>query len=463
MTIPVSLAAVSLVIAAGIYLARRMQRGPIDYLSPLLAVYFVHTVTRGAALYYLPDWLHLNDQVAAAPERAIADALVLTAFALCPLIACYLMALAVVRSRSTPTREIVPLSTGLGLALIVVGVLCRVLLRLASDGILDLPAWAHTPIETFGWTALAGVFTAAFNAGRSPRGPRRRAEAWIVAAGTIAILLVDGRLTTSRETTLQPLMAALFGVMLGARASLPRIAAAAVLIASPLFIWIGAMKGYSGHQLGDGAPAYFEAMSAMRRHSELTWPQWIVSGIQERFHGLDSLVVTRALVPALRPHEPGSVWTQVVVSAFVPRALYPEKQVGWALRFAVEFWGVAPEAEGRAAAVGISHLGTLYVYGGTAGCLTGMAILGAGLGFLAAFLQRRQTVLGPAVFLLTVLTICQVDRDLEVVLGGVLKQLAVFAILPLAAPLFAIAPVPRGTRADSALRSPEPSVAFSAN
>jgi hypothetical protein len=164
MTIPVSLAAVSLVIGAGIYLARRMQRGPIDYLSPLLAVYFVHTVTRGAALHYLPDWLHLNDQVTAAPERAIADALVLTALALCPLIACYLIALAVVRS--TTTREIVPFSTGLGIALIVVGVICRVLLRLASGGILDLPGWAHAPIETFGWTALAGVFTTAFNFGR---------------------------------------------------------------------------------------------------------------------------------------------------------------------------------------------------------------------------------------------------------------------------------------------------------
>jgi hypothetical protein len=258
-------------------------------------------------------------------------------------------------------------------------------------------------------------------------------------------------------------MAALAGVLMGARASALRIAVAAVLIASPPFIWIGAMKSYSGLQLGDGAPGYFEAMSAVRRHSESTWPHWIAGGIQERFHGLDSLVVTRALVPTFRPHEPGSVWTQVIVSAFVPRALYPEKQVGWAQRFAVEFWGVAPEAEGRATAVGISHLGTLYLYGGTASCLTGMAVLGSGLGLLAAFLRRRQTVFGPAVFLLTLLTICQVDRDLEVVLGGVMKQLAVFAILPLAAPVFAVAPVRRATRLDSPVRSPDPSVAFPAN
>lgn len=456
MTIPMSLAAAALVIAGGIYLARRVQRGPIDYLTPLLAVYAIHTVTRGIALIYLPEWLQLNDQVAAAPEPAIADALTLTAIALCPLIACYLIAFALVRPGSTTARELVPLSTGLGIAFIVVGVACRALLRLASAENLPLPDWAYTPIETFGWTALVGVFTIAFNCGRSPHGERRRTDAWIVAAGTLAILLVDARLTTSREATLQPLMAGLLGVMMGAGASMLRMIVAAVVIASPLFIWIGAMKSYSGLRLGDGAPGYLEAMSAVRQHSEFSWPQWVVSGIQERFHGLDSLIVTRALVPAFRPYEPGSVWTQVLVSAFVPRALYPDKQVGWAQRFAMEFWGVAPETEGRAAAVGISHLGTLYVYGGTTSCLTGMAVLGGGLGVLAAFLQRRRTVLGTAVFVLTVLTICQVDRDLEVVLGGVLKQLAVFAIVPVAAPLFTVT----ARRAGAASRSPEPHAAF---
>jgi hypothetical protein len=172
---------------------------------------------------------------------------------------------------------------------------------------------------------------------------------------------------------------------------------------------------------------------------------------QDRFHGLDSLVVIRSFVPALVPYEPDSFWSKVFISAFVPRALYPDKQVGWGSRFATEFWGLAPEADGNAA-VGISHLGTFYVYGGRSGCVIGMAVIGLGLGLLAAVLQRCRTVIGPTLFVLTALTICQVDRDLEVVLGGVLKQIVIVTALMLLRPLGQASMPLRAARAERRAR-----------
>jgi len=107
--------------------------------------------------------------------------------------------------------------------------------------------------------------------------------------------------------------------------------------------------------------------------------------------------------------------------------LAPDKQVGWGTRFAVEFWGLADRAAGSAS-VGPSQIGNLYLYDGVPGCLSGMAILGAGLSLLAEALRRRRDAFGYLLFFLTAVTICQVERDLEMALGGVLKLVAVFGV-----------------------------------
>lgn len=433
MTVPFALAAFSLVVVGGLYLSRRCQHGYIDYLSPLLVIYAVHFVTRGATVFYVPEWLQLNPRVAIASEEAIAQAVSLAAVALCALIVCYLAALKLFRSRETPLHQVVPAALGAAVALLIVGLLCRLLLRLGVEELIALPDWAMTPVETFGWAALAGVYMGAFTCGRRAPGSQRTRAAWVTAVGTLAILIVDARMSVSREATLQPILAAVLGWTMGAGRPTRRIAVYVLAISLPLFVWIGAIKAYVNLDLGQG-PGYLSAMPSVRAHSELTWPQWLVGATQDRFHGLDSLIVVRSFVPALVPYESDLFWSKVFISAFVPRALYPDKQVGWGARFATEFWGLAPETEGNAA-VGISHLGTFFVYGGTSSCVLGMAVMGLGLGLLAAVLQRRRTVIGPTLFVLTALTICQVDRDLEVVLGGALKQVVIVSALMLLRPL----------------------------
>ncbi len=421
-----ALAALALVIVAGLYASRRLQRGYIDLLSPLLVLYAIHVLTRATLLHLQPDWLDVHERVAAAPATAILGALMLTTLSLAILIVGYLLAVAIIPCGRSSPREITPLSLDVAATLVGAGMICHGLLRLNAEGEIGLPDWATTPIETLGWAVLAGVFSMAFTCGRRPAGARAGA-AWLTAVVVAATLVVDDRLSLSRESTLQPLLAALIGYCIGAELSPRRIAMTVAIVGLPLFLWIGAMKTYADRGLGGGI-GYLEALPRAREYSGLTWPQWAVAAIQNRFHGFDSLVVTQSLVPSVIPYQSDSLWGNVLISAFVPRAAYADKQIGWGLRFATEFWGVSPEAQGRVA-VGISHLGNFYLHGGVWSCLTGMAILGLFLGTLATLLRSLRTIAGPTLFVLTAFSVCQVDRDLEVVLGGVLKQLTILGIL----------------------------------
>lgn len=427
MSVLEALILLSLVLTAGAVLSRRVQHGYIDFLTLLLAVYFVHSVTRGAALFYWPEWVLLHPVVASASEAEIADALVVTAVSMVGLIVSYLGVTWARTSLELPAREILPLSQRTAAGLLGVGLFFRFLTRLAQYEIIALPDWARNPIEMLGWAALAGVFLASFGWGRIGAWPQRKRAAGLAILGAIAILGVDARFPVSREATLQPILAVVVGRAMGAGQRIGRIVLITVTLCLPLFLWFGAMKTYQGYELGPG-PGYYNSIAAVRQHFDLGWGRFIIGSIQDRFHGIESLIVVRAKVPSVRPYEEGSVWAQILTSAFVPRVFYPEKRVGWAIRFAAEFWGMDPAKEGSAG-VGISQLGNFYVYGGTAECVIGMTILGAGLGLLAAYLRRRGDVLGHLMFFLTALTISQVDRDLEVSVGGILKLLALFACL----------------------------------
>jgi len=410
-----------LVLTIGMVLSRRAQPGYIDFLTPMLGVYWLHSFTRGLFLVYGPEWLSLNPQVAAAGDQEIAEAILLSAAGVGALIAAYLAVTHFTRSAEPAAEQLVLPSPNFASSLVAVGLVCRVTLRLANENFISLPDWAVTPVETFGWAALAGIFVSAVHWGRNT-------ATWTQNRGAVALaalyVLIDGRLASSREAVLRPILAVLVGVMIGKGAGPRKIVVTATIVVVPIFLWIGAMKAYQEYDLGPGS-GYIESVSAVQEVGGLDWLQFTVGSIQNRFHGLDSLIVCRAVVPSRRPFEEGSVWSRVLLSAFVPRVLYREKQVGWGWRFAVEFWGAKLEDEGRYA-IGISHLGEFYVHGGDVGCLTGMAVLGAGLAMLAYHLRRRTDAFGVMMFALLALELCQVDRDLELGLGIALKLLAIF-------------------------------------
>jgi hypothetical protein len=429
MTVPDGLFVLGVVLVVGAIFSRRAQRGYIDFLTPLLAMYLLHTITRSAFDFYLPDWLSLNPRVAAASEEEIAQALFITAASVAALIVSYLIVTRLRPSTEPGSRQMAPVSLRAATNLLCAGIFFRLLLRMVRQYVISLPQWAWTPIETFGWAALAGIFLLSFGWARGDSPSERKRAMLLAIFGVIAVLGVDAQLAVSREQVLQPILALLVGRMMGAGVRIRRIALVAVIAGIPIFLWIGAMKQYLERYERYEAwlgPWYLNSVNAVQDQAQHGWGEFIIGSIQNRFHGVDSLIVVRQVVPSSQPYEEGSVWLKILLSAFVPRVIYPEKTVGWGWRFAAEFWGANPRAEGRYA-IGISHLGNFYVYGGIGECLAGMAILGAGLGWLAAYLRRRGDVLGLLMFFLVALTICQVDRDLEVSLGGVLKLLTLFA------------------------------------
>jgi len=420
-----ALVLLSMVIGVSMFVSRRVQPGFIDFLTPLLGLYFLHSVTRAWFDWYWPDLYRVNAIVQLSGESGIVDALLLTTACLAVLTVAYLAVMRFGAAKQMPSASISVPQFDFGFGLLLFGFVCRLLLRLRIEQVVPIPDSLTTPIETLGWASLAGLFLLAYRSGQLEKGSAGRDAAAVVAVvGAVAILIVDGRFAVSRENPLQLGLALLCGRAIGGGMRLPRLALICVIVSLPVFVWIGAMKSFQDQGLGEGR-GYVEGISVVREDRQQSLTEFVIGSIQGRLHGLDSVVVCRQIVPEMRPFEEGSVWTRILVSAFVPRAFAPDKRVGWGSRFAVEFWGLPVDQEGSAS-VGISQIGNLYVYGGVPGCLFGMAVLGAGLSLLAEALRRRRDAFGYMMFFLTAITVCQVERDLEVTLGGVLKLLAVF-------------------------------------
>jgi hypothetical protein len=408
------------------WLSRRRQSGVIDFLTPMLAVYVVHYVTRSTMIAFFPDWLSLNPIVMRADESDLASAVAVTAAGIAAFTVAYLAVMLWPGRCTVPIGRLELPSLQTAVKLLGIGLTFRLITRVGASGSIGLPEWITTPVETIGWAALAGIFLASFLWGAARRRVDLVRARNVTLSGLLLIVAIDARFLVSREALLQPLMIVLIARLISSGASIRRIAVYTIALGLPLFIWIGAMKTYRDYDLGPGQ-GVFEAVPVVHQQFGKTWPQFVIGIVQDRFHGIDSLLVVRTIVPAMRPYEEGSAWSQILLSAFVPRALFPEKQVGWGTRFATQFWGMSEASAGQAS-VGISHLGTFYVYGGLLSCVTGMAVLGGGLALLARHLRGRRDVFGLMMFVLVAMTVLQVDRDLEVALGGVLKLLVLFGI-----------------------------------
>ena len=78
MSLPTALVLLSMVIAGAMFVSRRVQPGYVDFLTPLLGLYFVHSVTRAWFDWYWPDLYRVNAIVQLSGESGIVDALLLT-------------------------------------------------------------------------------------------------------------------------------------------------------------------------------------------------------------------------------------------------------------------------------------------------------------------------------------------------------------------------------------------------
>ncbi|MGH9364245.1 MAG: hypothetical protein ACRD1B_03130 [Thermoanaerobaculia bacterium] len=399
----------------GIILGRSLKPGYFDLLSPMCALYLMHGVARAIVVTRVPPAVRVHPIVQSADSSEIAWAVWLMAAGIVSFSAAYGLAWRQGRKDSVPA-QLTPIGQGKAVAVLCIGLGPRVLLVLASRMGWDIPPWALTPVETLGWASLAGVFFLSLAFAQASRGLERREHGAIFLLGFFLTVITAPNISWSREALLQPVLAAVFGWLIGKRVSAVKTVGGVVAVVVPILVFghgVKAAAGVTGAETSASRVAMFE-------ETRQTYDSLLdlgLAAIVDRTHGLDSLIVCRYWVPDRRPFEPGSVWVQILTSAFVPRMVYPEKKVGWAERFAVEFWGA------KSTGVGISHLGNFYIYGGVLGCLMGMLTFGAGLGDLVARLANRGDSLALCAVLLVGFVVLQIDRDLEVVLGGAFKIL----------------------------------------
>ncbi len=413
-------AIVSLTLAclAGIAVGRRLRPGYFDLLSPMCALYLIHGVARAIVIVTLPSWARPHWIVQTASFSDIASAVWLTTAGVVSFAVGYVVVWKKTRRQSAATSRI-PIGGGTAVALVTIGIAIRGLLYLPRVG-WDIPRWAFTPIETLGWSSLAGIFFLGLlsaDTDVSIAVPGRK-RAVLLGLAVLLTIVTAPNLGWSREAFLQPLVAALAGFMFGKQWSATKVLLAGVAIVVPILVFghgVKAIAGEFGVDPDESRVAMFE--ESRQTYDSLT--DMAMAAVVDRMHGLDSLIVCRYWIPDRRPFERGNVWLQVFTSAFVPRLIYPGKQVGWAARFSVEFWGTT------SAGVGISHLGNFYVYGGLTGCVTGMLFFGAGLAFIVARLANRGDAVALCGVLLVGFCVLQIDRDLEAVLGGSLKLLVI--------------------------------------
>jgi hypothetical protein len=418
------LVALAVACLVGIWAGRRATRGYFDLLSPMCALYLFHGVARAVVVLENPAWTRLHWIVAATTGVELGSALWLMTGCVVTMSVGYLVARQFVLARSGARRseathselgngngesDLAAGSRTIAIRLIAVGGVARFVIVAAGTSGLILPEWMSTPLETLGWAMLAGLFVLARSVPSRLRWTEKAGVLWLPTALTLLSAPNSG---WSREALLQPVVVVVAGLFFRPGVPVRRVAAALVVVVLPVLVLGHALKRYqapeatSGERLG----AVRESVDEYGSATDLAF-----AAVLERLHGLDSLLVCRYWVPERRPFEAGNVWLDVVTSAFVPRVIYPEKQVGWAGRFAREFWGT------ESAGVGISHIGQFYVFGGDVSALVGMGILGALLGAFAAISELRGDVLSMGLFVLVALTVLQIDRDLDGTLGGIGK------------------------------------------
>ena len=310
------------VCTGGVVIARRLDPGYFDLLTPICALYVLHTVTRTIVIAAAPSWAELHPIVAATDFGELATAGWIFAGSVAALVAGYVAGF---RWKSKGVRNAgVPAGDArIARRLLAIGLTARLILTLAGRLNVGLPDWSLTPLETVGWAALGGLFVLSHRAAAAADGGRPGRAAEVVGAMLLTIGLAPN-VGWSREAFLQPIVVAGIGWLVGKRASLARISLTlAVAVLPILVLGFGIKKAMpTGSDMG-GADRLEMIRETRERYETAT--EFSLSAVQGRFHAMDSLLVCRYFVPAMRPYEEGNAWGRILVSAFVPRERYAQQ------------------------------------------------------------------------------------------------------------------------------------------
>jgi hypothetical protein len=311
---------------------------------------------------------------------------------------------------------------GRRVAVLAVSTACSVL----ASGLVPLPLTVLTPLGIAGtlWVVPASLVWAEHVArGRDAELARVR---WLV----LVPALVRFAVSPFREHLLPVVLIPLLAWRCAGK-RLPRHYLAAALVGAALFVFGNTVTEAYRDVLWGGAPVSHVVDSvAGEGETDLVVepdPGWLVA--IRRFHGLDSLLLTVDLVPAVFPFRDDAVVTDALVRGLVPRVIMPGKVLSdRGPEFARTIWAFDSGVD-SGAAIAPSMPGDLYHAGGTASVALGALVWGLVLGLL----DRWKDALPPggrvAVLVLFATQVApSVERDFVHCLASLLQTLVVLAL-----------------------------------
>jgi hypothetical protein len=324
-----------------------------------------------------------------------------------------------------------------GWALMVVGLPCFLISPAIAYGRLAGTGLSEPLLNLAGLAPVGFMFLAMTRRDVDPATWRRRR--WALAA-VVGLMLGAGILYAHKATILWALLTAAAAYHYGFR-HLRAWQVVAVflgfgLIAFPAVQTLRAVRSEDDHP---------SALTALARtpdrliHNKIgrTIPRdggfWPIAYVKDadnsfsrRLSGTDSLLVARALTPAVHPYLNGSTYARLP-SSFFPRALWPGKPAlslgPW---FAVNYWGRAGADDQSAQSLGL--ITELYLNFGAGAVFLGMFLFGLICRGWYSYLARDWTPAAIGLYVVSLPSIIQVEGDAILLLRTGISRVAIAAL-----------------------------------
>lgn len=149
--------------------------------------------------------------------------------------------------------------------------------------------------------------------------------------------------------------------------------------------------------------------------------------VTHRLYGFDSLVLAVRYTPSSVPYQGGATLNNLAAGV-VPRVLWPEKpDIGIGYWFAETYWGTP--AGVKQVPQSVTHPAELWIDFGWFGVVLGLAILGIWYRFAYSALRPHDSGTGAVLYVIVLLTVVPVDRDLPLVYVTLLQRLVVAGLV----------------------------------